>query len=60
MIESFNYIVGKSPENAWRRNNLLAVHGCIETPDYFEVRFKFVEYYNNRSVEVNLLYQIVK
>jgi hypothetical protein len=60
MIETTTYTIGKAPEGAWRRNNLLKVHNCIEKENYFEVAFQYVEHTFNGVKQVNLIYQIIK
>jgi hypothetical protein len=60
MVENIVYTVGKSAMNAWRRNNLLKVHGCVEKENFFEVNFQYVEHMYNGVKQVNLTYHIVK
>lgn len=55
------YDVGHGgPDNEWRRNNLLAVRGCVEKETYHEVRFQWVDNTGSRPVQVSLTYRIVK
>jgi hypothetical protein len=60
MIEEITYQVGACPENAWRRNNLLAVHHCEDKGSFHEVSFQYVEHTSNGVKQVRLIYQIIK
>ena len=58
MVET--YIVGKCPENAWRRENLLKAHNCVDKGSYHEVSFQWIEHTFNGVKQINLVYRIVK
>lgn len=60
MIETINVLVGKSECNAWRRNNLLQAHNCVEKDDYYECSFQWIEHASNGVKQINLIYKIVK
>lgn len=60
MPEERIYYEGKCPENTWRRDNLLAVHGCMDKGDYHEVSFQFVEHTFTGVKQVKLIYRITK
>jgi hypothetical protein len=60
MVENITMDVGKAPEGAWRRNNLLAVRHCVEKESYYEVCFQYVEHTGNGVKQVRLTYHILK
>jgi hypothetical protein len=60
MIETTTIQVGKCAENAWRRENLLKSHNCIDKGGYFEVAFQWIEHTFSSVKQINLIYQIVK
>ena len=60
MIENITILIGKCPENAWRRDNLLKVHNCLDKEGYYEVNFQYVEHSRNGVKQVTLTYQIIK
>lgn len=60
MIETTTIQVGKCEENTWRRNNLLAVHNCVDKGNYNEVAFQWIEHAFNGVKQINIIYRIVK
>jgi hypothetical protein len=60
MIENITILIGRCPENNWRRENLLKVHNCMDKEDHFEVSFQYVEHAHNGVKQVTLTYQILK
>lgn len=54
-----NCTVGRSPENAWRRENLLKCP-FVETKTSFDVTFQYVEHYQGSVQQIKLIYHILK
>lgn len=60
IVENITYIVGKSPENAWRRDNLLRNKHVTEDKKFFQVMFGYTTHVGDTIINTRLTYNIIK